>query len=276
MSAVNWNGLAMGGGCHHERPEFLREKPQVESVNTDGEWLLAAAMLAQMAEDLAVMRAAGWWDIDPAEMRGRHYIADEILAELGSEKTEALYDAIRCATSGRMKLGTGWLVRMARKTRVNGRVDVHAIERRASMRLPKEPWTSKAGIDLNNMPKGSKAYQAERRRRILAAGYCMCGNLRTDTSSTYCPECLKNKSRTLILSGPRKRTVKPVIPPGAVPLSAWIRDEAERQAIKVPAMWQRFYRGVMPLPPIIRFNARVVFVMPEAPQNVTTKEEQAA
>lgn len=233
-----------------------RAKAMIES--SDGEWLLAAAILAQVAEDLALTHKAGWWTLNPSEMRHRNSLADALLKEIEEGAVEMLFDVVRSGTQGRVQVGFGWLVRMARRTPINGHSDYKTIERRM-MTVPTQHWTKEAGIDLSCMPKGPKAYQAERRRRILEAGYCMCG-ASLEPGSTYCASCLREKAMKGT-RGPRKRQAMEM-PEGAVLLKTWIKQQSEQRGLSVRAVWIRMYRGLIPKPNLMKVNSKTVFVMP--------------
>lgn len=225
---------------------------------SDGEWLLASAILMQVAEDLAMMRAAKWWEMNPSEMRGRNVLADRVLREVEGSVVETLFDVVRSGTGGRVQMGHGWLVRVARRLPIKGHFDYRSIERRMQD-VPTRHWTKEAGIDLTCMPKGPTAYQAERRRRILEAGYCMCGS-RLEEGSTYCAACLREKALKGS-RGPRKKQAVEM-PEGAMLLKEWIAKEAAARGVTPRSVWVRMYRGQIAKPVMMKVNSKTVFVMP--------------
>ena len=56
------------------------------------------------------------------------------------------------------------------------------------------------------------------------------------------------------------------IPPGYVPLKQWLADEAERRGLTPKAVEARMYRGVLPMPPVLRIGVgrRIKVVKVEA------------
>ena len=227
----------------------------------DAEWLLAAAMLAQIAEDLAVMMKAGWWSSHPDEMRGRNAVADNLLSEFHNGSVQRLFDVVTAGTQGRVAASMGWLLRMARRTSVKSDMDYKSIERRMQTMPTTRHWTRAAGIDLTCMPKGAAAYQAERRRRILEAGYCMCGQRLDETGTTYCKACQRQKAAKGT-GVPRCKRSEVMIPTGAVPLKKWINEQATMRQVTPRTIWIRMYRGLLPKPEMLRVNSKVVYVLP--------------
>jgi len=206
----------MANGRHHEFHKPILEKVAISAADVseaDMQWLLAAAVLNTIADDLALTCAAGWWKDHPREMAGKCMAADRLLAELQSEAVMHLCDVVKDGTRGRVEMGWGWMLRMARarvKTlRMGGRrLRMEAVSE--ALRLPAfnagKVQVRKPGvveIDLTGMPpvrlngKFNSAYGAERARRLKAAGVCVdCRvKLPTGCGKIRCRECGEEMAR---------------------------------------------------------------------------------
>ncbi|MHC4377598.1 MAG: hypothetical protein ACYS26_13435 [Planctomycetota bacterium] len=103
---------------------FEREKTRISLE--DAPFLLAAALLHSLAEDLGTYRRKGFWDVDPAEMRGRGEVLrkwqidqrmrtpDELVDELEGPSVRLLSDAVRVFAPSSTMGSRGGIVRMAR------------------------------------------------------------------------------------------------------------------------------------------------------------------
>jgi len=206
----------MANGRHHEFHKPILEKVAISAADVsaaDMQWLLAAAVLNTIADDLALTCAAGWWKDHPREMAGKCMAADRLLAELQSEAMAHLCDVVKDGTRGRVEVGWGWMLRMARgrvnTLRMTGRrLRMEAVSE--ALRLPAfnagKVQVRKPGaveIDLTGMPpvrlngKFNTAYGAERARRLKAAGVCVdCRvKLPKDCGKIRCRECGEEMAR---------------------------------------------------------------------------------
>lgn len=209
MSAeCSWIGGAMCGGVHHERLQAsprVMAAPEVEA--SDAPWLLAAAILNSIAEDLALTRVAGWWRDHPREMAQRGAAAQRLLGELESEGFTVLCDLVTDGTRGRLDCGLGWLLRLAsgkegqmQKLR---KLTGQAVE--SALRLPhtNEGSSRRRGVDMAGMPpvringRFNPEYGRERVRRLAVA--CLCRDcmepLPSGTAGPRCEGCRKDATR---------------------------------------------------------------------------------
>lgn len=217
-----WMGGRMANGRHHEFFKPVMERVSISAADicaSDGQWLLAAALLNTLADDLALTCAAGWWNDHPQEMLGKCEAADRLLRELRSPHVAGLCALVTDGTRGRIEVGWGWLIRLAR-----GRVEtlrkcgkrLGLVEVSEALRLPsfsagkvRQSKTQAVDIDLSGMPparingKFNSAYGRERTRRLRAAGVCVdcrvplssgCDKVRCKECAQVMAEC-KRKSR---------------------------------------------------------------------------------
>jgi|GEM_PF-2525813 len=228
MDGDCWQGGRMANGRHHEFHKPILEKVAISAADVsaaDMQWLLAAAVLNTIADDLALTCAAGWWKDHPREMAGKCMAADRLLAELQSDAVTHLCDVVKDGTRGRVEVGWGWMLRMARarvKTlRMTGRrLGMVAVSE--ALRLPAfhagKVQVRKPGvveIDLTGMPpvrlngKFNSAYGAERARRLKAAGVCVdCRvKLPTGCGKIRCRECGEEMARVKRESRARMKEV---------------------------------------------------------------------
>lgn len=50
-------------------------------------------------------------------------------------------------------------------------------------------------------------------------------------------------------------------PPNSIPWKTWLYDTASAMSVKPRALYRRITRGRHPMPPVIRVNQRVIFVV---------------
>lgn len=164
----------MGGGLHHirEAPVMLQDR-RVEKDQSDNEWIMAAAMLDTLADDLAATYAAGWWKDHPQEMAEVCNEARVLLKEFKSQSTELLLAIVRAATSGRVQISTGWLVRMARIKARKFATTTRKISYVAVQELLRKSISPPSNSKHKDMPpvrlpngRFNPAYQRERARRM--------------------------------------------------------------------------------------------------------------
>lgn len=188
----SWSGGRMANGRHHEFHKPILEKVAISAAEVsaaDMQWLLAAAVLNTIADDLALTCAAGWWVDYPREMAGKCMAADRLLSELESDAVANLCDVVKDGTRGRVEVGWGWMLRMARgrvtTLRMTGR-RLGMVEVSEALRLPAfsagkmhRRRKDEVEIDLTGMPpvrvngKFNSDYGRERTRRLKAAGVCL-------------------------------------------------------------------------------------------------------
>jgi hypothetical protein len=182
----------MANGRHHEFLKPVMERVSISAADicaSDGKWLLAAAVLNTLADDLALTCAAGWWAEHPQEMAGKCDAADRLLRELRSPQVAGLCALVTDGTRGRIEVGWGWMIRLARgrvgTLRMTGRrLGMHAVSE--ALRLPsfsagkvQKRKPEAVEIDLTGMPpvringKFNSAYGRERSRRLREAGVCV-------------------------------------------------------------------------------------------------------
>lgn len=266
---MSWVGFTMGGGCHHERPARIERVKSVDAWATlegDAEWILAAAMLDTMVDDLAITHAAGWWRTEAQEMRGKCAEADALLAELESSRVQGLHDLVRAATQGRVQMGTGWMMRLARtraaSMRKNRLLNFALVQ--SALRLPvtvkSEKWTDMPPVRL---PDGrfNPAYQRERARRMKARGLCRdCKTeLPTGYGGTRCMGCREDHARRV-----RELEGYKVEPPpaGAVPFKTWIGALAKELGKSIKTVRWYLAHGKLPWPPMHKMSQRQWWVCP--------------
>lgn len=167
----------MGGGVHHERPRSQdRISGLINAEESDREWILAAALLDSLAEDLALTFAARWWRLDPCEMERVCHEASILVKELRSQSVQMLHDLITSATEGRVKPGLGWLIRLAKgkaaSYAISGKnTSFVAVQKHLRATLVARGNTKHKDMPPTRLPNGrfNPAYQAERKRRIQMA-----------------------------------------------------------------------------------------------------------
>lgn len=97
----------------------------------EAELILAYAMMQSLADDLGALRRDGFWQQDPNEMLlhpqacyprympggsfNTMLSSTWLLKELQSEGVQVLYDIIKAASEGRVRVGRGTVVRMAKQ-----------------------------------------------------------------------------------------------------------------------------------------------------------------
>lgn len=172
-----------------------RQDTAVLPVVGDAHWLLAAAMLENLSQDLALTHAAGWWQSCPREMAGKAAEADALLRELYSSPVQELFELITAATGGRVKLEIGWLLRQARgKSDLmrahKARLGVVSVCER--LRLTQRAGLGNRkyeGLPPSKLPDGrsNPAYAAARSAFLKSEGKCR--DCRAPLVRTYGPRC---------------------------------------------------------------------------------------
>jgi hypothetical protein len=236
----------------------------------DKYWLLAAAILDSIADDLALCGRAGWWREVPDEMTTKCDEAKALMREMHSEPVADLCELITRETRGNVRIGTGWIVKRAKTKLVHGlsgTLSSELVKQRIGYAgVPSAHWTKAAGIDLLwGMPKINThpaEYQAERRRRILAAGYCMCGSRLAGEDETACAECRKAQSaraKTRQLS-PCKR---PKPPENMMPYKEWCVLKGKTLNLQPRTVATLVRTKRLPVPPVLKTNGRLWWVKKE-------------
>lgn len=240
---------------------------QVSTMTEDGEWLLAAALLDSLADDLAITLAAGWWRHEPGEMAGKCYEADALLAEMASERVEGLHDLIRAATSGQIQTGPGWLRRLARHRaammRRNRSLSFAVVQ--AALKLPNITRSERlTDMPPVRLPDGrfNPEYQRERARRLKVRGLCRdCkAEMPPCHGGTRCPGCRADHARRV-----RELEGFHVTPPpaGAQPFKQWLKAQAARLLRSEKTVRWYLKRGLLAWPPLYKMSQRQWWVLPE-------------
>lgn len=245
-----------------------------ESITTvdDGDkyWLLAAAILESIAEDLALCARAGWWRVAPDEMVTKCDEAKALMREMHSEPVAELCELITQETRGNVRVGTAWMVKRAKAKLahgLSGPLPSELVKKRIGYTgVPTPHWTAARGIDLVwGMPKINthpSEYQMERRRRILAAGYCVCGQRLEGEDHTACHGCRdaqskRAKQRQL---SPCKR---PKAPEDMMPYKDWCFMKAKTLNLQPSTVAMLVRQKKLPGPPILKTNGRLWWVKKE-------------
>ena len=211
--------MSVLSGKHYEREAataLYRGSEVVVPQLEDAGWLLAAAMLESLSQDLALTHAAGWWKASPREMAGKNAEADALLKELYSPAVAGMFELITGATCGRVKLEVPWLLRQAR---FNARL-LHA--HKAGLSLVKvceklrmsqragEGNKKYADMPKSKLPDGraNPAYFAARAAVLKSQGQCRdCRSPLVGTVGPRCASCREDNNRRMRQWSARRREV---------------------------------------------------------------------
>ena len=227
----------------------------------DRYWLLAIAVLDTIAEDLAICRAAGWWQDSPAEMSGRCREADVLLRELTGSTVQFFADIVCGETNRRIDIDSGWVIRRARDKSEHGlksgtmkRGDVAS-----AIRLPNiERFT----------PNAARPW-LQGYRDLKAAHHCTrCGTALDPATDRHraghfyssCRECRLHHTEQVKAAARGQRLPAPQ---GSVPWSEWARQICTHLGISRQTLMRRMASGKIPTPHIVKHSQRTWYVIPE-------------
>jgi hypothetical protein len=276
MSVQRGDGLGVKGdgltvlpvgalsGRHHELPRANAERMtgaqagEMMTIN-DSEWILAAAMLDSLTDDLAITHAAKWWTLNPDEMQGKCGEADLLLKELHSDGIATLMDMVAAATAGRVQMRLGWLLRVAKsKAKQRSLISALSFESvRHRIRLVETGLQARIKVDSDAV-SGSPRYQRERFRARKQAGLCRECSSQVEPGHSRCPEC----RRIHRLSEEKRKEQRRKLPAGAISLREWMLRMADKLHLTIKGVQSRMTRGAIVTPPVVYRNHTRVYVMP--------------
>lgn len=251
-------------GRHHERVSPVVERVRVGTskstlMSKDAEWLLAAALLDSITDDLAVTFAAGWWRDYPNQMREKCAEAGALLRELTSDAVAMLADLVAGATRGRVQMRLGWMLRMARAKarRMRGRVLKMSVVQQKIRLVSTE---RKIRVEVRHADgRSTPEYQRARAVNRKAAGLCKTCPEPVLHGQTRCAECRRLHN---LQEQERTRKIKN-LPPGSVSLKSWLISEGTKLNLTYKGMLSRMERGAVTLPPVVYRSRTRVYVLPE-------------
>lgn len=205
----------------------------------DVPWVMAAAMLESLAEDLALTLRAEWWKLDPEEMLPAYPEAAGLIEELRSERVQHLMDAVTSGTRGAVQCQRGWLMRQVRHMAANAKgklTDFSRAKVAEKIRLPSLVYC-----------------QLE----VPTGGCRDCGS--QSVQSGRCASCKEERNKRVRAARERLRN----IPPAAIPLKRWATMQAHRMGISCKAVLYRLQVGKIAMPPVAGRTSRSIWVLPE-------------
>lgn len=288
-------------GRHHDRVIPVVERVRVDAskatlMSEDAEWLLAAALMHSITDDLAITHAAGWWHVHPAEMRCKCAEADAVLRELTSDAVAMLADLVAEGTHGSVQLRFGTLLRLAKKRARRFRHGALSMEtvrqriklietgrqirmvateenvsgspyqrQRSAMRRQNglcktcDETVADGQVRCVACRKRYQAYKNAWKAARKSAGLCISCGAHAMNGLTRCSDCQR-----LHLLYEKKRSWRARnIPEGAMALKEWMKAEAARLGITYNGMRSRLQRGQLTLPPVVYRSRTRLYVLPE-------------
>lgn len=208
----------------NERVEMTNTQALGMLTPEDGRWLLCAALLDNIADDLAVTRCAGWWQDHPREMADNFPEATMLLKELASDPIRNLMDNVTCGTRGAVACDLGWMMRIAK----------HKSARMGKPKLTRE--TVAFRIQLPALTAGRAAYHAP---------HCKCGA--QIKSGSTCQDCIRKKQE----SDAQKRRDLTEARKTGISFFEWLRRKGCELGITPKAVRWRLKKGHIKHPEVI-------------------------
>lgn len=200
-------GMQIGRHYEVEKPTARHVTPGAALVPEleDAGWLLGAAMLESLAQDLALTHAAGWWSHDPNEMADMHAEANGLLRELYSPGVQGIFDLIAAATGGRVQVERPWLLRQARwhaKAVLASQATLSLARVCERLRLSQRAGEgNKKYVDLppSRLPDGraNPAYFTARAAVLKGQGKCRDCRRPLSNHSPRCASCREDNNRRM-------------------------------------------------------------------------------
>lgn len=219
------------------RHEALSPLPAIEAQ--DVPWVLAAAVVDSIAEDLALTLRAGWWEHRPEEMLPNYPEAAALLEELNSERVMHLMDNITAGTRGAVQCGRGWLLRQVRHKVSHAKGSLADLSRSKVAEKVRLPSLTHCRI------------------KIPEASCRECGS--EAVKSGRCDSCRKARNERVR----KARDLRRRIPTEAMSLKQWALAVAQRLGIGLQAVRYRLELGQIAMPPVVAKTPRSIWVLPE-------------
>jgi hypothetical protein len=230
-------------------------------TSEDRYWILAAAMLDTVADDLGLCREAGWWTDRPEEMRGRCYEADQLLNELAGDGVRMLADVVVAETNRRVEIDTGWVVRRAKVKICQGQRGrtISALHVQKAIKLPHVSLVRRPGLN---------PWQADY-KDLKAAHLCTrCGDAldvecdRHPAGHFYgcCKVCRQAHCENVKEDARRKRKPGPA---GGIPWVQWSKQMCAKMKLSRQTLMRWMAAGKIPTPRIVKHSKRNWWVLPE-------------